>query len=97
MEFLTSICYRRTDDTGADTGSLVPFALRVEIAKTTNQLKYQSGKSKASSSAVSQNTADRLRGILALLDSGNVSVLLEDGAQQVRTLGLQENRYHFCV
>ena len=28
--------YRRTDDTGADTGSLVPFALRVEIAKTTN-------------------------------------------------------------
>ena len=58
-------------------------------------MNYQSDKSKVPSSAVSQNKADRLRGILALLDSGNVSVLLEDGAQQVRTLGLQENEISF--
>ena len=32
---------------------------------------------------------------MATVDSGNVSVLLEDGARQVRTLGLQENEISF--
>ena len=87
--------YRCINDEGVDTGSLVPFALRVEIAKASNQQKYQSDKTKVPSNVVSQNTADRLRGILALLDSGSVSVLLENGAQQLKALGLQENETSF--
>jgi tetratricopeptide (TPR) repeat protein len=89
--------YRRTSGGNNDVddgGSTIPFALRIEIVKLTNgsnSTKFTSTAKKSNAHVNEQNTADRLRGILALLDSGRVSVLGENGVRKLKSLGLKQN------
>ena len=91
--------YRRNNDNDDDdSGSTVPFALRIEIIKLTNGNNKQNLASNNNNKSkknilnhYQQNAADRLRGILALLDSGRVSVLGENGIRQLKKLGVKEN------